>query len=233
MKHSIGTRTHTLMLSIVSAIAVISVVSFMYLYRQYDVARDQLQQTVSGATGSEIESLVDTIGVYMELPNSETPTIATVTDVSKLPSIPFFARAKSGDKVLIYSQAAKAILYRPSNKKIIDVSVFDTQNPTSSQTIKRPVAVEIRNGTTVAGITGTFEKKVKEMAGDVLITEKNSAKHREYTESLVIAGSAAHTKAAEKLAGMFNLVVSPLPRTEASTSADILIILGKDIIEAL
>lgn len=231
MKFSLGKRAYTLIFTVVCVIAVVSVISLIYLYRQYEVAREQLQKTASEKSDSEIQSLVRTIGVYMELPGSEVPTLATVTDVSKLPSIPFFAKAKSGDKVLIYTRAAKAILYRPGSNKVIDVSVFDTKNPAVVSESKAPISVELRNGTSVTGITGTFEKKLTEMSSDVVVIAKNNAKQREYADSLVIAGSTKHSAFAEQLAGTLNMVVSPLPKSEASTAADILIILGKDAIE--
>ncbi len=232
MKFSIRNRTYTLIFVFVCAIAVISIVSLIYLYLQYDMAREQLQKTASREAESEIQTLVSTIGEYMELPSEEVPTLATVTDVSKLPTIPFFAKAKSGDKVLIYNQAAKAILYRPGSNKVIDVSVFDSKNSAVVSGSKKPLSVEVRNGTTVTGITGTFEKKLKEMSSDVVVSAKNNAKRRDYQDSLVIAGSTARAADAEQLAGTLSMVVSPLPRLEASTSADILIILGKDVIEA-
>lgn len=232
MTFSLGKRAYTLIFTAVCVIAVVSVVSLIYLYREYEEARNQLQNTASGKTESEIQSLVGTIGKYMELPVSEVPTLATVTDVGKLPSIPFFANAKTGDKVLIYNQAAKAILYRPRSGKVIDVSVFDSKNPAAVSESTAPISVELRNGTTVTGITGTFEKKLTEMSPDVVVIAKNNAKQREYTDSLVIAGSAKHSAVAEHLAGTLNMVVSPLPKSEASTAADILIILGKDAIEA-
>jgi len=66
------------------------------------------------------EALKTEVGTLIELPN-ETPTIATVTDPHELTSELFFKDAQVGDKVLIFSKAGQAILYRPSEKKIIAV----------------------------------------------------------------------------------------------------------------
>jgi len=65
------------------------------------------------------------VGKLMELPH-ETPTIATVTDVNKLEDQPFFAKAQNGDKVLIFSAAQRAIIYRPSTNKVIDITPIQT-----------------------------------------------------------------------------------------------------------
>jgi hypothetical protein len=61
----------------------------------------------------------------MVLPD-EQPTLASVTDKSKLSDQPFFQKAENGDKILIFVQSRKAILYRPSIKKIIDVAPIQT-----------------------------------------------------------------------------------------------------------
>jgi hypothetical protein len=74
------------------------------------------------ATQKEIKNLTSRIGGVMELPAGEQPTLATVTDQEKLKGQEFFAHAKNGDKLLIYPKAKKAILYRPSSRKIIEVT---------------------------------------------------------------------------------------------------------------
>lgn len=87
----------------------------------------------------DTKQLVDEVGKLMVLPK-EVPTIATVTDITKLKNQPFFANAKNGDRVLLYTQAKKAILYRPSIKKIIDVEPINftsNQIATGSATISR------------------------------------------------------------------------------------------------
>jgi hypothetical protein len=86
------------------------------------------------ALEKEIESLTATIGKFMELPKGEKPTLATVTDRAKLKGQEFFANAENGDKLLVYSKAGKAILYRPSTGKIIEATNLTSgkqENPQS------------------------------------------------------------------------------------------------------
>ena len=68
----------------------------------------------------ENSALVEAVGKLMLLPD-EKPTIATVTDPEKLSDQTFFANAKTGDKVLVFSVSKKAILYDPVLNKIIEV----------------------------------------------------------------------------------------------------------------
>ena len=72
----------------------------------------------------EAKKIVSAVGGIMILPSEELPTIATVTDPKALAGQPFFANAEIGDKVLVYADAKKAILYRPSVGKIVEVMPF-------------------------------------------------------------------------------------------------------------
>ena len=69
----------------------------------------------------EADRLKEEVGKLIELP-SESPTIATVVDANKLKEQAFFANAQNGDKVLLFAGAKKAVLYRPSTGKIIEVA---------------------------------------------------------------------------------------------------------------
>ena len=71
---------------------------------------------------TEASILVEKVGKHMFLPNGEIPSLATVTDPDKLQAQSFFADAKKGDKVLIYSEAKKAILYDPVADKIVTIA---------------------------------------------------------------------------------------------------------------
>lgn len=76
----------------------------------------------------ESKTLVETVGKLIVLPEGEDPTIATVSNVERLKDQPFFARAKVGDKVLIYTSARKAILYSPQANKILEVAPVNIGN---------------------------------------------------------------------------------------------------------
>ena len=51
---------------------------------------------------------------------------------SKLKAQPFFAKAQDYDQVLIFEKAKKAILYRPSTNKLIEVAVYKSPAGASS-----------------------------------------------------------------------------------------------------
>ena len=73
---------------------------------------------------SELEA-IDILGKVSKLyliPDGEEPTIATVSDPSVLKGQSFFNLAEKGDKVLIFTKASKAVLYRPSIDKIIEIA---------------------------------------------------------------------------------------------------------------
>jgi len=92
--------------------------SAYYFYNQFE----QLKQNPQALTDKENTTLVAKLGELMVLPQNEQPTIATVADPSKLKDQPFFANAKTGDRVFIYTNAKKAILYDETNNKIIEVA---------------------------------------------------------------------------------------------------------------
>lgn len=96
---------------------VLSVAAFHY-YRQYSTLKKNPQEFAR----REAKQLVKQLSELIVLPEGEEPTVATVADLEKLQNQPFFAHAKKGDKVVIYSKARKAILYDPAAHKIVEVA---------------------------------------------------------------------------------------------------------------
>lgn len=75
----------------------------------------------------EREELIMKVGSHIVLPKDEVPTVATVLNADQLRQQPFFQNALNGDKVLIYSLAKVAVLYRPSEDRIIEKSKLNTE----------------------------------------------------------------------------------------------------------
>lgn len=61
------------------------------------------------------------VAKLISVPADETPTLASVTDKTKLKDQPFFKDAQNGDQILIFPQAKKAIIYREDENRLINV----------------------------------------------------------------------------------------------------------------
>lgn len=68
------------------------------------------------------ENILERVAVLTDLPIGEEPKIVTVTNSEQLKNQTFFKDAKVGDKVLIFKESKKAVLYRPSTNKIISIA---------------------------------------------------------------------------------------------------------------
>lgn len=68
------------------------------------------------------EVLLERLSKLTDIPELEVPTIATVTNANMVRNQLFFKEALNRDKVVIYKESKKAILYRPSTDKIISVA---------------------------------------------------------------------------------------------------------------
>jgi hypothetical protein len=131
-----GAHTRKIILILILLVVVLGGTSF-YFYRN-----SQLAKHPGAAEEKEAKALASKVGKLIILPEDEVPTIATVSDPEALKNQSFFADAKKGDKVLIYSKAQKAILYSPSVNKIVTVAPLSISNekPTpDSSAIPKPV----------------------------------------------------------------------------------------------
>lgn len=90
---------------------------------------NRLKNSPAVSADQELSQLIEKVGTLMALP-TEKPTIATVEDTKKLAGQAFFKNAQNGDKVLMYAASKKAILYRPSIDKIMEVAYLNIQDKT-------------------------------------------------------------------------------------------------------
>lgn len=112
-----------------------------YFYSKYQSAQNALNNPEE-VMKKEAKEIADKISKFMDVPTDEEPNLATVLDKEKLKDQSFFARAENGDKVLIYTKAAKAILYRVSSGRVIEVAPISMTQPSVTPTPEITPALE-------------------------------------------------------------------------------------------
>lgn len=92
----------------------------------------QIPTNITISQTGEVDSnkIIEDVSKIFLLPINEQPSVALIKDLNSLAPQPIFTNAQNGDVLLIYLNAKKAILYRPSENKVIDVGPV---NVSSSQ----------------------------------------------------------------------------------------------------
>lgn len=226
---------------VVMALLALAAAPSYYFYREYKRAQLQLTNP-SKAAQIEVDETIKKIGKLIVLPAEEVPSFATVSDASKLQNQDFFKNAQNGDKVLIYSKAKKAILYRPSENRLVDVSplqIAEQIQPTTSPQITSikeeilPVKTVVLNGTQVVGLGGIVEKELVSKIDIIDVVDVANATQKNYKKTLVISLSKYGEAKAKEIAQRINAEVTNLPNTEKPPKdTDIIVIIGSDRIAA-
>lgn len=208
-----------------------------YFYIQFE----KIKKNPNYVVQEEAKKLATKVGQFMVLPTDEIPNIATVIDKDKLKDQPFFKDALKNDKILIYTKAKKAILYRPTTNKIIEFaplalgndqpSVLGSETQSSQTAEPTPVItaskIVILNGSKTPGLTSNAENKIKEIAGANILYKNNAAKN-DYTSNLVIDLTGGHEEAVKQIAQAISGDISSMVEGEAKpANADILVIVSK------
>lgn len=195
-------------------ILILGIVAF-YFYNQYQNIKKNPNQVAK----AETEALVAEVGKLIDLPKDETPTVATVLDKEKLKDQPFFANAQNGDKILIYTKAKKAIIYRPKENKLINVGPIAIDQ-------KAQVQVAIVNA---GGDSADTEKKLNDkFSGTVTILSKTDAKNKNSVKKLtVVDATGQNAEAAKQIASELGGEVGSLPAGETAPQGAAIVIFVK------
>ena len=105
---------------LVTTISLFLIGYFGYDYYGAQKELSEFQQDSDVLAIKEKNDLIKRVGELALIPQDEDPTIATVTDASRLRSQKFFSQTENGDRVIIFPRAQRAVLYRPSIDKVIE-----------------------------------------------------------------------------------------------------------------
>lgn len=216
-------------------VLVLSTLPSVYFYRLYRLEQTKQADPVQIAQ-DDAKQIIAQVGKLLEFPSDEEPTVAKISDREKLSSQPFFARAQNGDVLLFFQKAKRAILYRPTTGKIIDISsvalevsptITGGATPAPASITNGRFTVFVRNGTKVAGLARTYQDILATRAPNLTVIGRGDAK-TDWAQSILVDVSGTNAGVAQSLAATLGLTLSTMPKNEATTSADFLIIVGSD-----
>lgn len=198
--------------------------TFFY-YNRYQKTQNLLKDPTA-AQHAEMKDITGKISKLMDLPTGEDPSVATILDKEKLKDQPFFTKAENGDKVVIYTKAGQAILYRPSTNRIVNVSPINL-GEAPAITIK----VAAYNGTGISGLTTKFAGDIVKLISNVTVVSKANAAKADYEKSVVVDLTGQKADLAKQIAEFIGGEVSTLPEGETKptdSSIELLVILGRN-----
>lgn len=199
----------------------------------------------SKLTDDQVSRIVERIGKFMVLPEDETPTVVVVRDAENSQQQAFYKGVKNGDVLVVYSKTA--ILYDPVNNKLLNVSPLsrseatpqpsaspDAQasgspsaSPSTTPTAPEKVTVDVRNGTSTPGLAGSTANELKKFSWVTIGTLGDAVGSYKATVLVDLSKGTKPGAVAELAKKLGVTAVTELPKGEKSTSADILVIVGK------
>ena len=122
---------------ILTILLVVALGGLGYYYEKYNaVTKDPstIAKEKAEDAKKKTDAVVKKISDLMILSNTDNAVLATITDKSKLAGQKFFDVAENGDELVLFPNMMKAVIYRPSINKIIDVGPFNPNAGATSTT---------------------------------------------------------------------------------------------------
>jgi hypothetical protein len=141
---------------ILTVLLILALGGFGYYFTKYNaVTKDPstIAKEKAADAKKKTDEVVKKVSDLMILSNTDNAVLATITDKSKLAGQKFFDVAENGDELLLFPNMMKAVIYRPSINKIIDVGPFNP-NAGATSTAATPNSAP---STTATGSTSSMK----------------------------------------------------------------------------
>ena len=195
-----------------AALLVVLAVTSGYFFRQYHNLQNDQKLTDEQRT----QKRVDEVAKVYSLPGDEKPVFAIVSDEAKFrEQYKVFDMGIKDDYLLLYQKAGLAVLYRPSDKKVIK---------TAQLTVKKEINVQMLG--TTDQITAAEKTLAEKISSGLKVTNRDSPVST-YSAITVVDVAGTQGDAAKQIAEAIGGTVGTLPTGEtAATGADIVIVLA-------
>ncbi|MDQ3158966.1 MAG: hypothetical protein M3P98_02415 [bacterium] len=186
-----------------------------FFYTKYQEVKENPDIVVK----QQVDAIVQKVSKLINLPQDETPSLATIEDIGQLKDQHFFDNAENGDQVLIYTKAAQAIIYRERENRLINVG---------------PVAI---NGNAQVGIAllnaggnndDVESKLTKKFAESISIISREDAKDASSVgKTTVVDLNGNNAQLAKQIADEIGGEVGQLPSSETKPANSSILIIVK------
>lgn len=203
----------------------------IWSFRNYQRVQEQLDalspQAQSERAQKERQELLASVASLMVLPD-EDPLILDIENAEAIGQTqPFFVDSQDGDKVLIYIQAGKSIIYSPTRNIIVNVGTLSVQgNSSLPLDTENPLQVEIRAG---GASQERVDALVDQLAKLVDVVAVGEAENQDYQGPIIVALTTDEERLqqAQIFAAKLGVVLADkLPIDEATSTAEVLVIVG-------
>lgn len=230
---------------IIAAVVIVVVgvgAAFVWSRQGADGLAQLASQPGAKVSADQVKQLVARIGQFMVVPTDEEPSVVVLQNTADLAAQQtFYKDAKDGDILLLFSN--RAIIYDALTNKLVNVgpivrndatplpdgtaSASASVTPSATPAAPEAVKVDVRNGTSKAGLAGATASTLKKNSWITIgtVTDAKSS----YTKTVIVDLSGG--KKPNAVAALADLlkgtVQTSLPKGEASSTADILVIVGQ------
>lgn len=178
-------------------------------------------------------STLEKIGRHITLPAGQTATVVTIDDAAGLKKLqPLYANIKDGDQLvtfkdmqLVYDPIADVLLYVRMFANPVSIASGQIEPANLPQTQTGPITLDIRNG---AGVSGLAGKIAGELGKESIykVEKVGNGVRNDYPSTIIVNLKGRDVSSLENRFKV--MAVDVLPQKEASSEADVILILGRD-----
>lgn len=195
---------------------------------------------------SQVQTIISRVSKFMVVPSDEKPSVVVLRGTAELAAQqPFYRDAKDGDVLIVYS--TRAIIYDAKENKLVSVSPIQqntatpvpssvasgsaqlTPTPTATPPAPEKSTIEVRNGTSTAGLAGKMASDIGAKYKAWVTSTKTGDAKGTYSATVLVDLTAGKKPGALAALEVYTGVkaTTTLPKGEVASTADFLIIIGK------
>ena len=218
------------------ALLILALAAFAWSFFNYQSVKKEVEVLKDPSLAQRLneeqtQELLTKVGKVLVLPQEKNPVVAIINDVELLASNQdFYKDAHDGDKLIIYQNARKAIIFDEDANKVVNVGpVFynnadGTAQPPTTQTDR--ITIDLRNGSAEPNATVPVRDSLTTNY-TFNVTRLSKAANSNYSGITIVdlsEGKASYIEQLQKALGA--TVVQALPEGEVSASTEVVVIVG-------